>query len=86
MLRLINSLLALLTRPYFFIQQSTLQSLQSFFPIHFEEKSWYILFGFLTFLVFIIAYVLSRCVILQDADDDPVYQRARIFSHHTKKT
>lgn len=89
MLRLINNLLAVLTRPYFYIQQSTLRSLQSFLPTQFDEKSWYILFGFLLIFVFIIAYVLSRYVTLQDADDDPIYQRTRIYSmqkHHTKKT
>lgn len=82
MLRLINSLLAFLTRPYFYIQQYTLLTFQSLLPTDFEEKSWYLLFGFLTFLVFVIAYVFSRCVTLQDADDDPVYQRTRIYSMH----
>ena len=87
MLRLINTILAFLTRPYFYIQQCTLLTFQSFLPTHFEEKYWYLFFGFLTFLVFVVAYVLSRCITLRDADDDPVYQRARIYSmqrHHNK--
>ncbi|CAF1377469.1 unnamed protein product [Rotaria sordida] len=46
-------------------------------PIHLDEKSWYILFGFMTF---IIDYILSRCITLQDADNDPIYQRTRLYS------
>jgi hypothetical protein len=79
-LRVINSLLALITRPYFYAEKYFLGIFQSFLPTHFDEQSWYILFGFMTFLVFIIAYMLSRCVTLKDADDDPVYQRARLYS------
>ncbi|CAF5028765.1 unnamed protein product, partial [Rotaria sp. Silwood1] len=55
-------------------------------PTHFDEKSWYILFGFMTF---IIVYILSRCITSQDVDDDPIYQRARLYSmqkQHRKVT
>lgn len=79
-LRLINSFLGHLTRPYIAIQKYSLLAIQSYLPKQFDEKSWYILFGFMTFCVFIIAYILSRCVTLKDADEDPVYQRARFYS------
>jgi choline-glycine betaine transporter len=88
-LRIVNTVLAFLTRPYFYIQQYFLLTFQSVLPTHFDEKSWYILFGFMTFLVFVIAYVLSRCITIQDADDNPVYQRARFYSmqrQHRKTT
>ncbi|CAF3880905.1 unnamed protein product [Rotaria sp. Silwood1] len=55
-------------------------------PTYFDEKSWYILFGFMTF---IIAYIFSRCITLQDVDNDPIYQRARLYSmqkQHRKVT
>lgn len=83
-IRVINSLLAVLTRPYIYIQQGILITFQSYLPIHFDEKSWYILFGFMTFVVFIIAYALSRHITIQDADDDPVYQRARFYAMQRK--
>ncbi|CAM4854601.1 unnamed protein product [Rotaria socialis] len=88
-IRIINSLLGVLTRPYIYLQQVILISFQSYLPMQFDEKSWYMLFGFMTFMVFIIAYVLSRYVTLQDADDDPIYQRARFYSmqrKHSKET
>ncbi len=88
-LRLINNLLAFITRPYFYVQKYFLLTFQSFLPTYFDEKTWYILFGFMTLLVFIIAYVLSRYITLKDADDDPVYQRARFYSaqrQHRKMT
>jgi hypothetical protein len=87
--RIINTLLACITRPYLYIQKYFLIAFQSFLPTHFDEKSWYILFGFMTLLIFIIAYMLSRYVTLQDADDDPVYQRAQFYSsqrQHRKMT
>jgi hypothetical protein len=86
---IINSLLAILSRPYFYIQQYILVTFQSYLPTHFDEKSWYILFGLMIFSVFIIAYVLSRYVTLKDADDDPIYQRKRVYSmqrQHQKVT
>ncbi|CAF0896279.1 unnamed protein product [Rotaria sordida] len=83
-IRIINSLLEVLTRPYVYIQKYILVAFQSHLPIHFDEKSWYILFGFMTFLAFIVAYILSRYITLQDADDDPVYQRAQFFSMQRK--
>ncbi len=88
-LRIINCVLAFLTRPYFYIQQYLLLIFQSILPTHFDEKSWYILFGLMIFLVFIIAYVLSQCITIKDADDDPVYQRAKFYSiqrQHRKTT
>ncbi len=88
-LRVVHSLLALITRPYAYIQTHLLTIFQSSLPTHFDEKSWYMLFGFMTFMVFVIAYLLSRCVTLRDADDDPVYQRARFYSiqrQHRKMT
>ncbi|CAF4097500.1 unnamed protein product, partial [Rotaria magnacalcarata] len=88
-IRIINSLLGVLTRPYIYIQQVILISFQSYLPMRFDEKSWYMLFGFMTFMVFIIAYVLSRYVTLKDADDDPTYQRVRFCSmqrKHQKET
>jgi hypothetical protein len=87
--RFFNTLLAFITRPYLYIQKYFLVTFQSSLPIHFDERSWYILFGLITFLVFIIAYILSRCVTLQDADDDPIYQRTRFYSaqrQHRKMT
>lgn len=78
--RVINIILAFITRPYLYLEKYFLEAFESSFPIHFDEQSWYILFGFITCLVFIIAYMLSRCVTLNDADDDPVYQRARFYS------
>ncbi len=79
-LHIINRLLAILSRPYFYIQKYILVLFQSYIPTHFDEKSWYILFGFMVFLTFIIAYILSRYITLKDADDDPVYQRKRLHA------
>jgi hypothetical protein len=76
----INSLLAFLTRPYIYIQKYILLTFQSYLPTYFDEKSWYLLFGFMTFLTFIMAYILSRYISLQDADDDPIYRRTRLYS------
>jgi len=84
-LRVINSLLGYLTRPYISIQKYSLLTFQSYLPKQFDEKSWYILVGFMTFCAFIIAYILSRCITLKDADDDPVYQRTRLYLFNTKK-
>jgi hypothetical protein len=78
--RLINVLLGFLTRPYVSMQKHFVLTFQSYLPTHFDEKSWYILFGFMTFCAFIIAYLLSRYVTLQDADDNPVYQRTKLNS------
>jgi hypothetical protein len=39
----------------------------------------------MTFAAFIIAYILSRCLTLKDADDDPVYQQARYYSTKKKR-
>ncbi|CAF1474915.1 unnamed protein product [Adineta steineri] len=82
--RIINTILGFFTRPYASIQKYSIQTFQSYLPTQFDEKTWYILFGFLTCCVFVIAYVLSRCVTLNDADDDPVYQRARLYSAQRK--
>lgn len=71
------------------MEKHFLLTFQSSLPIHFDEKSWYILFGSITCLVFLLAYLLSRCITLKDADDDPVYQRARFYSaqrYHRKMT
>ncbi|CAF0768602.1 unnamed protein product [Adineta steineri] len=83
-IRIINTILGFFTRPYASIQKYSIQTFQSYLPTQFDEKTWYILFGFLTCCVFVIAYVLSRCVTLNDADDDPVYQRARLYSAQRK--
>jgi len=82
--RIINALLGFLTRPYVFTQQYVVVTFESYLPKQFDEKSWYILFGFITFCAFIIAYLLSRFITLKDADDDPVYQRAKFFSMQRK--
>ncbi|CAF3155114.1 unnamed protein product [Rotaria socialis] len=69
-IRIINSLLGVLTRPYIYLQQVILISFQSYLPMQFDEKS-------------------CRYVTLQDADDDPIYQRARFYSmqrKHSKET
>jgi len=79
-LRIINSVLAVLTRPYVYIEKYLVVTFQSFLPMYFDEKTWYFLFGLLTILVFVLTFVLSRYVTLRDADDDPVYQRARLYS------
>jgi len=79
-LRIINSVLAVLTRPYVYIEKYLVVTFQSFLPMYFDEKTWYFLFGLLTLLVFVLTFVLSRYVTLRDADDDPVYQRARFYS------
>jgi len=79
-LRIINSVLAVLTRPYVYIEKYLVVTFQSFLPMYFDEKTWYFLFGLLTLLVFVLTFVLSRYVTLRDADDDPVYQRARLYS------
>jgi len=76
----INSLLGYLTRPYISTQQYFVQTFQSYLPTEFDEKSWYIIFGFMTFCVFIIAYILSRFITLKDADEDPVYQRTKLYA------
>jgi len=84
----INSLVSYLTRPYISIQKYFVLTFQSYLPTPFDEKSWYILFGFMTFCAVIIAYILSRCITLKDADDDPVYHRAKFYSiqrRHQKK-
>jgi len=83
-LRIINAILGFLTRPYIFVQKYVILTVQSFLPKQFDEKSWYILFGFISFCAFIIAYILSRCITLKDADDDPIYQRAKFYSIQRK--
>lgn len=83
-IRAVNSLLAVLTRPYIFIQKYMVVVLQSYLPSHFDETSWYFLYAFITIVAFIFAFVLSRYVTLQDADDDPIYQRARFYSMQRK--
>jgi hypothetical protein len=88
-LRIINAILAFLTRPFFYIQQYFLLAFQMVLPTNFDEKTWYIFFGFLTFLVLAVAYALSRFVTIKDADEDPVYQRAKFYSiqrRHQKTT
>ena len=79
-LHMVNSFLECLTRPYVYIQKYILVAFQTSLPTHFDEKSWYILFGCMIFSTFIIAYILNRCMLLQDADDDPIYQRTRLYS------
>jgi hypothetical protein len=81
----INSLLSYLTRPYISIQQHVVLTFQSYLPTEFDEKSWYIIFGLMTFFAFIIAYILSRCITLKDADEDPVYQRKKFYSTQRHK-
>ncbi|CAF1047273.1 unnamed protein product [Rotaria sordida] len=81
---IINVLLAFLTRPYITAEKYFVLSFQSYLPTQFDEKSWYILFGFMTFCALIIAYILSRCITIKDADDDPVYQRAKFHSMQRK--
>jgi len=83
--RVFNALLGFLTRPYVSVQKQFVLTFQSYLPIQFDEKSWYILFGFMTFGAFIIAYILSRCLTLKDADDDPVYQQGRYYSTKKKR-
>ena len=80
----INSLLSFLTRPFIAIEKYILLMFQSFFPQEFDERSWYILFGVLILAVLLVAYFLSRLVVIQDADDDPVYQKKRLQSIRQK--
>jgi len=82
--RFINSLLGYLTRPYISLQKHFLLLFQSYLPKQFDEKSWYTFFGFMICCAFIIAYILSRCITLKDADDDPIYQRAKLYSMQRK--
>ena len=87
--RLISTLFNLLTQPYIQTQKYILVTLQPYIPRHFDERSLYALFGFIALLACVLAYVLGRCVTLRDADDDPVYQRARLYSlqrQHQKAT
>jgi hypothetical protein len=77
---LVNTVLIFITRPYIYAQKHMLLAVQSYVPMHFDEQSWYVLFGLLMLLTLSIAYILSRCVTLKDADDDPVYQRAKLYS------
>jgi len=83
-LRAINTVLNVLTRPYFYLQQYFLVTLQSFLPKSLDEKHWTWIFVFIVFLTLFIAYVLSRFVTIRDADDDPVYQRKRFYTEHQK--
>jgi hypothetical protein len=76
--RVINAILGFLTRPYISVQKYIVLTFQS---QQFDEETWYILFGFMAFMM---AYILSRCITLKDADDDPVYQRARFYSMQKK--
>ena len=82
--RIFNALLAFLTRPYISIEKYLVASFQSYLPKELDEKSWYILFGFMSLCTFILAYLLSRCITIKDADDDPVYQRAKLYSIQRK--
>ena len=87
--RLLSTLFNLLTQPYIQTQKYILATLHPYIPTHFDERSLYILFGLITLVACILAYVLGRCVTLRDADDDPVYQRARFYSlqrQHQKAT
>ena len=79
-LRIANSLLVVLTRPYVYIEKYIIVTLQSLLPTNFDEKTWYFLVGLFMIMVFLIAYLLSRYVTLKDADDDLVYQRAKFYS------
>ena len=81
---LFNAFVGFITRPHISLQKYFVLSLQSSLPRQFDERTWYLLFGFMTLCTFILAYVLSRYIKLKDADDDPVYQRARLYSLHRK--
>jgi hypothetical protein len=76
----INAILGFFTRPYISVQKYIVLTFQSFLPKQLDPKLWYILFGLMVFCVVIVAYILSRCITLKDADDDPVYQRAKFYS------
>ena len=77
---MVNTVLMFITRPYIYAQKHMLLAVQSYVPTHVDEKSWCILMGLLVVSTLSIAYMLSRCVTLKDADDDPVYQRAKVYS------
>ncbi|CAF2747821.1 unnamed protein product [Rotaria sp. Silwood2] len=81
---LINVLLGFLTRPYITIEKYFVLSFQSYLPRQFDEQAWYILLGFMAFCALIIACILSRYITIKDADDDPVYQRAKFYSIQRK--
>ena len=86
---LVSSVLSVITRPYIYIQKTILVTIQSQLLTYFDDKCWFILFGVMVALVFLLAYVLSSRVTIRDADDDPAYQRARLYSaqrHHRKMT
>ncbi|CAF3360322.1 unnamed protein product [Rotaria socialis] len=80
----INVILGFLTRPYIAVEKYFLLTFQSYLPTDFDEKSWCILFGLMSIVAIIIAYTLSRYVTIKDADDDPVYQRAKLYSIQRK--
>jgi hypothetical protein len=73
----INSFLGYLTRPSIMIEKYFIVGLQSTLPTQFDERSWYILFGWMTASVLLVTYLLSRCVTLKDADEHSIYQRHR---------
>ena len=81
---IISTLLGFLTRPYISLEKYFVLAFQSYLPTHFDEKSWYILFGFIILCAFTMAYILSQCITIKDADDDPVYQRAKLYSMQRK--
>ena len=82
--QIINSLLGFLTQPYTYIQKFPFATSHFYLPVHLDEKSWYTLFGFMTFLAFIIAFMLNRCVALQNGDDTSMYQHAQCYSLQRK--
>lgn len=86
---LISTILSVVTRPYVYIQKTVLATVQAQLLTYFDDKCWFILFGSMVGMIFLLAYVLSSRVTLRDADDDPVYQRARFYASqrdHRKMT
>jgi hypothetical protein len=59
----------------------SLQWIRSLLALQFDEKSWYTVFGMLTFGVFIIGYLLGRYTTVKVADDQPISRRKRLEKH-----
>lgn len=82
--RFINILLDVLTRPYIAIEKYFITKFQSFLPEDFDENTGIIVFGLVVIFTIVVAYSLSRYVTIKDADDDPVYQRKKFYEMQRK--
>lgn len=85
LMSVLNTVLMYITRPYIHAQKHMLLAVQSYLPAHFDEQSWYMLFGLLAASTLFIAYIMSRYITLKDADDDPVYHRTKLYSSQRQR-